>query len=109
MHSICNEGHYELDAVPFEALKKTLPATQAIGMKVVMSELDIDVIPRGDWWADGGAEREQLARHDPYAGGCPPEILQRQAEQYAQLFRLFQKYFETLLRAFFWNRHDGQS
>ena len=63
-----------------------------LGVKVVVSELDIDVIPRGRWWADGGKHREELAKLDPYRDGCPPEILQRQAEQYAQLFRLFRKH-----------------
>jgi endo-1,4-beta-xylanase len=109
LHAIGLQGHYEIDRVPFEELEKTLSAMKAINMKVVISELDIDVIPRGRWWANGGAEREQLARHDPYAEGCPPEILQRQAEQYAQLFRLFKKHSDTLLRVSFWNLHDGQS
>lgn len=109
LHAIGLQGHYELDAVPFEALEKTLAAMQQMGMKVVISELDIDVIPRGRWWADNGAGRETLARHNPYADGCPPEILQRQAEQYARLFRLFKKYSDTILRISFWNLHDGQS
>jgi endo-1,4-beta-xylanase len=109
VHAIGLQGHYELDTVPFEALEKTLSAMKAIGMKVVISELDIDVIPRGRWWANGGAEREALAKHNPYAAGCPPEILQRQADQYARLFRLFKKYSDTIVRISLWNLHDGQS
>jgi endo-1,4-beta-xylanase len=109
LHAIGLQGHYELDAVPFEALEKTLRTMQAMNMKVVISELDIDVIPRARWWANQGAERETLAKHNPYADGCPPEILQRQAEQYAQLFHLFKKYADTIVRVSFWNLHDGQS
>lgn len=109
LHAIGLQGHYELDTVPFEALEKTLAAMQAMKMKVVVSELDIDVIPRGRWWANHGAERETLSKHNPYADGCPPEILQRQAEQYARLFQLFRKYADTLLRVSFWNLHDGES
>lgn len=109
LHAIGLQGHYELDSVPFEALEKTLEAMRGMGMKVVISELDIDVIPRGRWWADNGAGRETLAKYNPYADGCPPEILQRQAEQYARLFRLFKKYPDTILRISFWNLHDGQS
>jgi len=78
-------------------------------VKVVISELDIDVIPRGRWWADGGKHRDELAKLDPYRDGCPPEILQRQAEQYAQLFRLFRKHANVVARVSFWNLHDGQS
>lgn len=109
LHAIGLQGHYEIDTVPFAALEKTLAAMRAMQMKVVVSELDIDVIPRGRWWADNGAQREALSKLNPYADGCPPEILQRQAEQYARLFRLFRKYADTILRVSFWNLHDGRS
>jgi endo-1,4-beta-xylanase len=109
VHAIGLQGHYELDSVPFEAIEKTLATMKELGMKVVVSELDIDVIPRGRWWANGGAEREALAKVNPYENGCPPEILARQAEQYARLFRIFNKYSDQILRVTFWNLHDGQS
>ena len=69
----------------------------------------IDVIPRARWWADGGKYRDEMATIDPYRDDCPPEILQRQAEQYAQLFRIFRKHHEVIARISFWNLHDGQS
>lgn len=109
VHAIGLQGHYEIDRVPYEALEKTLLALRAIGMKAVVSELDIDVIPRGRWWADGNKHRAEMAKVDPYADGCPPEILARQAEQYARLFRLFRKYDDVIARVSFWNLHDGQS
>ena len=109
LHAIGLQGHYELDSVPFEAIEKTLDKIKEIGMKVVISELDIDVIPRARWWANGGAERETLSNVNPYRDGCPPEILQRQAEQYARLFAIFNKYSDQILRVTFWNLHDGQS
>ena len=80
-----------------------------LGVNVVISELDMDVIPRGRWWAEGGKYRDELSKLDPYRDACPSEVLQRQAEQYAQLFRLFRKHADTILRVTFWNLHDGQS
>jgi endo-1,4-beta-xylanase len=109
IHAVGLQGHYEIDTVPFEQIEKALAAFKAIGIKVVVSELDIDVIPRGRWWANNGAEREALAKVNPYAEGCPPEILKRQAEQYAKLFAIFKKYSDTIVRVSFWNLHDGQS
>ncbi len=103
------QGHYEIDRVPFEAIEATLVAMRELGVKVVVSELDIDVIPRGGWWADGGRQRAELAKVDPYRDGCPPEVLARQAEQYARLFRLFRKHADVVARVSFWNLHDGQS
>jgi endo-1,4-beta-xylanase len=109
IHAIGLQGHYEIDRVPFAELEATLAAMRELRMKVVVSELDIDVIPRAKWWADGGKHRDELSKLDPYRDGCPPEILQRQAEQYAQLFRLFRKYSDVIVRISFWNLHDGQS
>ena len=109
VHAVGLQGHYEIDRVPYEALEKTFLALRDIGMKAVVSELDIDVIPRGRWWADGGTHRAEMAKIDPYAQGCPTDILARQAEQYARIFRLFRKYQDVLLRVSFWDLHDGQS
>ncbi|MEI7728584.1 MAG: endo-1,4-beta-xylanase [Verrucomicrobiota bacterium] len=109
IHAIGLQGHYEIDRLPLAELEATLVAMREMGVKVVVSELDIDVIPRGGWWADGGKRREELAKLDPYRDGCPPEILKRQAEQYAQLFRLFRKHADVIARVSFWNLHDGQS
>ncbi len=109
VHAIGLQGHYEIDRLPLADIEATLGAMRELRMKVVVSELDIDVIPRGKWWADGGKHRSELAKVDPYREGCPPEVLTRQAEQYAQLFRLFRKYSDVIARVSFWNLHDGQS
>jgi endo-1,4-beta-xylanase len=109
LHAIGLQGHYEIDRIPFADLEATLVAMRGLGIKVVVSELDIDVIPRGRWWADAGKHRDELSKLNPYADGCPPDILQRQAEQYGQLFRLFSQYSDVIARVSFWNLHDGQS
>ena len=109
VHAIGLQGHYELDYIPFQDLEATLAAVRELGVKLVVSELDIDVVLRSRWWADGGKYREELAKYDPYHDGCPPEILQRQADQYAQLFQLFARYADVIERVSFWNLHDGQS
>ena len=109
VHAIGLQGHYELDRIPLEDLEATLVAMRTLEMKVVISELDLDVVLRGRWWAEGGKYREELASYDPYRDGCPPEVLARQAEQYGELFGLFAKYSDVIERVSFWNLHDGQS
>jgi endo-1,4-beta-xylanase len=103
------QGHYELGRLPLADLEATLLAMRELGVKVVVSELDIDVIPRARWWADGGKYREEMAKLNPYRDGCPPEILKQQAGEYAQLFQLFQRHRGVIARVSFWNLHDGQS
>ncbi len=109
IHAVGLQGHYEIDAIPYENIDATIQAIRDLGLRVVVSELDIDMIPRGRWWADGGKYREEMAMLDPYANGCPEDLLRRQAEQYAKLFAIYKKHAEAIERVSFWNLHDGQS
>ncbi len=109
VHAIGLQGHYELDQIPFDEIEATLKACRELGLKVAISELDIDMVPRGRWWADGGKYRDEMSKIDPYKDGCPPELLKRQAEQYGKLFAIFKKHSDVLLRVSFWNLHDGDS
>jgi len=109
IHAIGLQGHYEIDRIPFDEIEKTIEAVEKLGLKVVVSELDIDMVPRGRWWADDGKYREELAKLNPYPDGLPEEMLRKQAEQYAALFRIFARHSDTILRVSFWNLHDGES
>jgi endo-1,4-beta-xylanase len=103
------QGHLELGDGSIPQLRETFDALRALGIKVVVSELDIDVVTRGRWWADGGRHREELASHDPYKNGLPEEIAKQQAEGYVALFDLFDEYSDMIERVTFWNLHDCQS
>jgi GH35 family endo-1,4-beta-xylanase len=78
-------------------------------LKVVISELDIDVVTRGRWWADGGKHRQELVRFNPFEHGLPQDVQDRLAQQYRELFQLFKEYRDIIVRVSFWNLHDGQS
>lgn len=103
------QGHYEIDKIPYDDIDKTLTELKKLGLPVVISEIDIDVVQRGKWWAEDGKYREELKQFDPYRDGCPPEVLARQAEQYGKLFAIFNKHSDSIQRVTFWNLHDGQS
>jgi endo-1,4-beta-xylanase len=103
------QGHWEVDRVPFRDIEALLAPMKELGLRVMISELDLGVVPRGVWWADGGKNRDMVAKTDPLAGGCPPELLDRQANQYATLFQLFRDRSESIGRVTFWDLHDGRS
>ncbi len=103
------QGHFELGDNSIPQLRETIAALRKLGLKVVVSELDIDVVTRGRWWADGGKHRDELASYDPYKDGLPAEIEQKQAQQYVELFKLFDENSDIIERVSFWNLHDGQS
>ena len=66
------------------------------------------MINRNKWWGQAH-RRQEIQKENPYANGCPEEILQRQAEQYAKLFRLFVRQAKNLDRITFWGLTDGES
>ncbi|OYP35561.1 endo-1,4-beta-xylanase [Rhodopirellula sp. MGV] len=103
------QGHFELGDHSLGQLRKTFEALRQLEIKVVVSELDIDVVTRGKWWADDGKFREELKSYDPYRDGLPQIIEDQQIEQYVALFRLFCEYQDVIARVSFWNLHDGES
>ncbi len=103
------QGHFELGDDSIPQLRETFDALRKLNIQVVVSELDIDVVTRGRWWADGGKYRDELASFDPYKDGLPDEIEQQQIDQYVELFKLFDQYSDMIARVSFWNLHDGQS
>lgn len=109
VHAVGLQGHFELDRVPMQDVEDTLVAIKGLGLKAAFTELDMGVVPRGRWWADDGKHRAELAKWDPYRSECPPDVLARQAEQYAELFRLFRRHADVIERVTFWDLHDGRS
>jgi endo-1,4-beta-xylanase len=103
------QAHYEYGMIPFEGIEATLQAMRELKVKVVFSELDMDVVTRQRWYEDDGKHQEELSKFDPYPSECPPEVLESQAAQYARLFALILKYEDVVERVTFWNLHDGQS
>ena len=103
------QGHFELGDDSIGQLRETFDELRKLKLKVVVSELDIDVVTRGRWWADNGKYREELASYDPYKDGLPEQIQQQQIKEYTALFQLFCQYSDIIERVSFWNLHDGQS
>ncbi len=103
------QGHFELGDDSIPQLRETFDALRKLDLKVVVSELDIDVVTRSRWWAEGGKYRAELATYDPYPDGLPEAIEQAEITQYVELFKLFDEYRDIIVRVSFWNLHDGQS
>ncbi len=101
------QGHWMLGSTPLKEIEESIVAFHNAGLKVAITELDLDVVPRKRGGAD--ASHKDDGADDPYANGCPPELLKQQAVEYAALFRLFRKHSDKISRVTFWNLHDGRS
>jgi len=107
IHGIGIQGHWILDKIPFKDLEETILSFHAEGLKVAITELDLDVVHRKMNGADINAIEDSSA--DPYPRDLPIEIQKKQAEQYAQLFALLSKHSNKISRVTFWGLHDGKS
>lgn len=103
------QGHWLLDRVPFEDVAAAVAEYRALGLKVMLTELDIDVVERPDCGADISVHQAYAPHEDVYREGCPEGVLQRQAEQYARLFQILTASPGAVARVTFWGLHDGRS
>jgi endo-1,4-beta-xylanase len=103
------QGHYVIDQVPFDDIRAAIASYRALGLKVMITELDIDVVDRPDCGADIAVHRAYAPTEDVYASGCPASVAERQAQQYARLFELFSEPSHAVTRVTFWGLHDGRS
>ena len=111
------QGHWGLNFPENKYIEDAIIAYAAAGLKVMITELDIDVLPltkEGQIIGTGMMhEQFQLAEFekflDPYKDGLPEEIENLQAERYQELFDIFYRHKDKIDRVTFWGIHDGMS
>ena len=86
-----------------------LAAFRAAGLRVDITELDMDVLPRDpdQWGADLAKQQQIRAVSNIYPDGLPDAMQQKLAQRYADVFRVFLKY--DVGRATFWGLTDAMS
>jgi len=103
------QGHWHAGKIPLKDIEESIIQYGALGIKVMITELDIEVLPRNFQ----GAEVSQRIKSDPslnpYVNGLPDSIQQKLANDYASLFKLFLKHKNIVTRVTFWGVTDGQS
>lgn len=103
------QGHWHLGKVPFKAIEESILAYSAMGLKVMFTELDIEVLPRNFSGADVSQRMDNNPALNPYVNGLPDSVQQQLAKDYEELFRLFLKHKDKITRVTFWGVNDGQS
>ncbi len=88
-----------------------ISAFAALGLKVAISELDVNVLPNAGHQptADVTLKIEQNAALNPYVNGLPDSVQQDLAKRYADLFRVYVKHRDAVQRVTFWGVADGDS
>jgi endo-1,4-beta-xylanase len=105
------QEHDHLDFPSVEDLGTTISEFGKLGVKVMITELDIDVLPSAGYGptADVSLSVEAKARLNPYAQGLPDSVQRALARRYVDLFSLFLMHRDAITRVTFWGVTDGDS
>jgi endo-1,4-beta-xylanase len=103
------QGHWHLGKVPFKEIEESIIQYAALGLKVMFTELDIEVLPRNFTGADVNQRMKSDPSLNPYTNGLPDSVQLQLAKDYETLFNLFLKHKDKISRVTFWGVHDGQS
>jgi endo-1,4-beta-xylanase len=105
------QGHYSLNWPSVGSVETTIRAFAKLGIKVMFTELDVDLLPAANRYqgADVNVHFEARKELDPYVNGLPEAMQQKLARRYADLFALLVKNRGVVSRVTFWGVTDGDS
>ncbi len=105
------QGHYRLTEPDLKQVDETISAFSALGLKVAITELDINVLPSPTRSLSADVNQRFAARAalNPYTNGLPDSVQQELAGRYAGLFSVFLKHHGEISRVTFWGVSDGDS
>ena len=109
--SVGLQGHDSLTWPTVDQMDAAISAFGNLGLKVAISELDIDVLPPAtrQATADVTVSIQQNAALNPFVNGLPDSVQQQLAKRYAELFGVFLKHRDVVNRVTFWGVTDGDS
>ena len=104
--------HHDKMATPsIEQVEKTLVEFSELGVKVMITELDVDVViaTQRNTSADVADVARATGGANAYSNSLPEIVQQQLAKRYADLFAVFNKHADKIGRVTFWGVTDGDS
>ena len=111
------QGHWGLNFPKNEYIEAAIDSFASLGVKVMITELDVDVLPLtregqiiGTGMMHPQFQLEEFKEYlDPYADGLPAEVEQQLTDRYRELFEIFYRKRDKIDRVTFWGIHDPMS
>jgi endo-1,4-beta-xylanase len=109
--AIGSQDHIKLDWPSPELLDATLTDFSKLGVKVMITELDVDLLPskKKNQTADVTFHEQAQAELNPYAGSLSAEMQKTLAKRYGEVFAVYLKHRDIISRVTFWGVSDGDS
>ncbi len=105
------QGHWGMDFPTKEELEAFIEAMAALGVKVMVTEMDVDVLPSGiDYQgADINVKVELQDKLNPYVNGLPDDMQKKLADRYGELFEILVRHKSAVSRITLWGVYDKTS
>ena len=103
------QGHWHVNKIPLKDIEESILEFSALGIKVMFTELDIEVLPRNFQGAEVSQRVASNPALNPYVNGLPDSVQLQLANDYESLFKLFLKHKDKVTRVTFWGVADGNS
>lgn len=111
------QAHWGLNYPKNEYIENAIDALASLGVKVMITELDVDVLPltrEGQLLSRVGRDpifqMEEFKEYlDPYIDGLPDSVEDKLAARYEELFKIFYNNSDKIDRVTLWGVHDGMS
>lgn len=111
------QGHWGLNYPRKEYIEAAIDSFASLGVKVMITELDVDVLPLtkegqiiGSVMSHAQFQLEEFEEFlDPYKEGLPEDVQRDLAERYAELFEIFYRKRDKIDRVTLWGVDDGMS
>jgi endo-1,4-beta-xylanase len=105
------QGHYKMDWPTVGQVDSTVVEFAGLGVQVMITELDVDILPQPDPNVDAEISRrfDYQEKLNPYKNGLPGDKQKELAMRYSELFGVFVKNQDKISRITFWGVEDGSS
>ena len=106
---IGTQSHLHLTTPPVTEIEKTITEFAALGIDVMVTELEIDVLPYPSVYFQG-IDRALIDQGEeginPYTEGLPDEVQEELAQRYREVFEVYLKHRDVISRVTFWGVCD---
>ncbi|MBB3701367.1 endo-1,4-beta-xylanase [Flammeovirga yaeyamensis] len=105
------QAHYGVDYVKIPEFEKSITDFADLGVKVMLTELDISVLPfpTEEISAEISQKYAKSPEFDPYPENLPDSMQVKLAQNYVDLFKVLIKHQDKISRVTFWGVNDAHT
>jgi endo-1,4-beta-xylanase len=94
------QAHWSIYESSQADLVETIKKFSSLGLKIQVTEMDVSIYP----W-----EKNRRTKKPGESDTYTPELEKKQAEKYADMFKIFRQYKNVITGVTFWNIYDGHT